>query len=298
MIYGHDSLVKDFKNLIDQKRLFHAYVFFGEPQVGKFLFAKNLANYIERGMFEEPKTILQENLIIDFSNASDTNEVGNKESVGINTIRNIEHFLYRTSATSPYRSVIVNDAEWLTNEAQNALLKILEEPPQKGVLILIARDRTTFLPTILSRVLPVYFKSLSDTQILDFLLKYGKIENDKAKQIASVSFGRIGRALNLIKGEKARLDIDKTIKQALAPRATKYQLEKAVEDILKIIDKNPLALEVFFEEIILRLRSKVVHTSTALSKINEEIKNIESLTVNKRLHIKNILWTTKSILSD
>jgi DNA polymerase III gamma/tau subunit len=125
MPYGYDEIVESFKKLADSRLLFNAYLFFGEPQVGKFLFAKSLANYVENKKFEEPSNPLLETLIIDFRDLKYGKEES-KESIGIDEIRELERFLYQTPINSYYRIAIIRDAEWLTDIAQNALLKILE----------------------------------------------------------------------------------------------------------------------------------------------------------------------------
>lgn len=295
MLFGYDNLVSDFKKIVDKRQLSHAYLFFGEPQVGKFLFAQSLANYIENQKFEKPLVILRETLIIDFSKKNEEKEAG-QESLGIEAVREVSRFLYQTSISAPYRVVIIRDAQWLTQEAQNALLKILEEPPLRGVIILTASDKTAFLSTVSSRVLAVFFKTLPDSAILDFLVKYGTIKPDNAKEIVSQSFGRIGRALEIIEGTKDRLAVEQIVNTAISAKDS-YSLEASIDSLLKLAEKNINTLYWFYETIIIYLRKKVVHNSSALLVINQEIQNLESISANKRIHIKNILWTTKSILS-
>jgi hypothetical protein len=297
MLYGYDDLKKDFKNLVDKRSLSHAYLFFGEPQTGKFLFAKCLANYIENGKFQEPSGIFNETLVIDFSQNFGAAEA-NKESVGIDAVRELERFLYQTAVLSPYRVVVIRDAEWLTDQAQNALLKILEEPPQKGVIIITARDKAVFLPTVASRMQGIYFKTLSDAQILDFLSKYGKISTVQAKTVARESFGRIGRVVEILNGRKSAKEMTALVKEATSSKtADKKAIEKVIDELLKLFEKFPGNITVFFETIVGTIRPLAKSYPRQCNAINQEIVWMESLTVNKRIHLKNILWTTKSILS-
>lgn len=297
MIYGYDNLVKDFKRLVDERRLSHAYLFFGEPQVGKFLFAKSLAHYIESKKFDDQGPYLKETLIVDFSN--DTGEPSqNKESVGIESVREVERFLYQTAVDSPYRVAIIRDAEWLTDQAQNALLKILEEPPKNGVIIATARDKAVFLPTVASRMQAIYFKTLPQERVLDFLTKYGKITSVKANTVSRESFGRIGRCIGLLEGQGSGKEMETLIRKLVSSRTLdKKLMEGGVDEILKIIDKNPHSLNVFFEEILKAIRPYAQKKPKECNSINQEIAWMESLTVGKRIHIKNILWTTMFILS-
>jgi DNA polymerase-3 subunit delta' len=297
MIFGYDSLVKDFKRLTDERRLSHAYLFFGEPQVGKFLFAKSLANYIEFKKFEDTGKNLNETLIVDFSRESES-DVSNKESIGIDAVRGIERFLYQTAVSAPYRIAIIRDAEWLTDQAQNALLKVLEEPPKNGLIIIIARDRALFLPTLASRLQGIYFKTLSESAVLDFLGKYGKISIVKGKTIARESYGRIGRCLDIINDQKNDEAMISLVQKLVSSKtADKKILEGAVDEILKLLEKNPKSLNSLFEKILEVIRPYVRNKSHECASINQEIAWMESLTVSKRIHLKNIVWTMMFILS-
>ena len=121
MLIGHDNLIKLFKKLANDEKLSHAYLFFGEPQVGKFLFALSLANFLERKKFLVEKNILEETLII----APDE-----KTTIGIDAAKSAINFLAKKPVFSKKRIVIIRDAENMTLHAQNAILKLIEEPPQ------------------------------------------------------------------------------------------------------------------------------------------------------------------------
>ena len=83
---GHQDKINLFKKLADDNKLSHAYLFFGDPEIGKFLLLIFLANYLEKSAFEKPTAILEELLVIS------PNEKG---IIGIDGVRNISHFLYQ-----------------------------------------------------------------------------------------------------------------------------------------------------------------------------------------------------------
>ncbi len=116
MLSGHDNLIKPFKRLVKEDKLSHSYIFFGESQVGKATFAKYLANFLEFGEFEEHKSILTESFII-----TPTAKEGDA-SIGIDAVRDIKQFLYSKPVCSERRIVIIDDADKLTSQAQNAIL--------------------------------------------------------------------------------------------------------------------------------------------------------------------------------
>jgi len=153
MITGCDELINNFKNLISSDTLSHAYLFFGgdkKTHEEKFIFSLSLANFLEKGIFEEPKQILNETLII---------SPDEKGIIGIDSIRALKYFLWQKPINSVKRMTIVKEAENLTSEAQNAALKIVEEPPEFGLIIFIARTAEDLFPTLASRMQKIYFSS-------------------------------------------------------------------------------------------------------------------------------------------
>lgn len=86
-----------------------------------------------------------------------------KTSIGIDEVRSLKHHIFQKPVSLPYKFIIFEQAHKLTPVAQNALLKILEEPPASAIIILEAESKHAFLPTILSRV--VVFKSTDNIQV-------------------------------------------------------------------------------------------------------------------------------------
>jgi len=153
MITGYDELTNNFKNLISSDTLSHAYLFFGgdkKTHEEKFVFSLSLANFLEKGIFEEPETILNETLII---------SPDEKGVIGIDSIRALKYFLWQKPVNSARRMAIIKEAENLTDEAQNAALKIVEEPPELSLIIFITRTAEDLFPTLASRTQKIYFSS-------------------------------------------------------------------------------------------------------------------------------------------
>lgn len=154
---GYEKLINDFKNLINNGRLSHAYLFFGGDERNrqeKFVFAQSLANFLENGIFEEPVKLLRETLIILLD---DSVQPEKKRTIGIDEIRFLKYFLWQKPTNSIRRVTIIKEAEILTPEAQHAALKIVEEPPESALIIFIANSEDSLFPTLNSRLQKIYF---------------------------------------------------------------------------------------------------------------------------------------------
>jgi len=137
---------KDFERLINKGRLAHGYIFFGDDIEGQHQFAASLTNYLETKSWEMPVRILTDALFIDAALNS-----------GIESARSIRGFLWQKPIASPKRSLVIKAAHELTGAAQNAILKIAEEPPEHALIILIVRDPEAMLTPLASRLQKVYW---------------------------------------------------------------------------------------------------------------------------------------------
>lgn len=164
----YDDLENNFKELIKNGRLSHSYLFFGVGEE-KSVFSRSLANFLEKGKFEEPKEFLSELLIIS------PNEKG---SIGIDKIKNIMYYLWQKPVASLRRVVIIENAQTLTAEAQNAALKIVEEPPERGFIIFLANSVEDLLPTLNSRLQKIYFSEIR-VNTGKKAHKYGHVSEDE-----------------------------------------------------------------------------------------------------------------------
>jgi len=150
---GYENLVNNFKNLINNGRLSHAYLFYGADQEEQFLFAQSLANFLEKKIFKPSDDLLSETLII----SPDEENV-----IGIDRVRSLKHFLWQKPANSIRRLAIIKEARNLTFQAQHAALKIVEEPPESALIIFIAKTIDDLFLTLSSRLQKIYFSSQSN----------------------------------------------------------------------------------------------------------------------------------------
>lgn len=149
----HFAQIKnDFKYLVEHKVLSHAYLFFGGNERDRdhlYSFALSLAHFLERNDFRAGGQPLVEVQVIEKRG----------ETIGIDAVRDMRYFLYQQPVFASRRTAIVRDAEALTPEAQNAILKIAEEPPAHALMLLIARNEENLYETLRSRLQRIYFRA-------------------------------------------------------------------------------------------------------------------------------------------
>ena len=132
-------------------------------------------------------------------------------SIGVDEIRRMRADLQIKPYSNARKIYIIPDAEKLTIQAQNALLKTLEEPPEYAVIILIANGLVSFLPTILSRCVVLQTRAVEEAQIARFLQREKDIPEDQAQILARFAGGNPGQALLLTEDQEFLELRDRTV---------------------------------------------------------------------------------------
>jgi len=194
-IIGHDLHRAQLANLVDKQSLNHAYLFWGPAHVGKRALALALANYLENKSWEDISDAegLPNKVLVDCSVLTP----GISQTIGIEAIRQAQEFLRQKPNRSAYRMVIVDNSEALTHEAQDAMLKIAENPPESTLIILMSQSLELLKPTLISRFQALYFGGVPTPLIVDWLIKDRGLSKESATKLAARSFNQPGRALNL-----------------------------------------------------------------------------------------------------
>ena len=208
---GQNHIYEHFKNAIAAGKLSHAYILHGERGMGKLNIAKEAAKAIqcENNAPEKPdktgeacgqcKSCHQ----AESDNQPDIKYVTPaKKTLGVDDIRiQINDDASIKPYGSPYKIYIIPKSDTMTVQAQNALLKTIEEPPSYAIFILLAANTDAFLPTILSRCVMLNARTVAEGEIVDELKsKYGVGDYD-AKVAASFAGGNIGKAEKLISSD-------------------------------------------------------------------------------------------------
>ncbi len=237
MLIGHKELLSDLKALADRGALPHGYIFFGPARVGKATSAKKLAHYLESGAEEGDGPVLGDLLLIEPKDGA----------IGIDPIREVRGFLSQRPNRSKYRTAIIDGADELTDEAQNALLKIAEEPPVSAFIVLVSQDPERLRPTLQSRFQKLYFAPAPAKEIENWLVKEKKIPAEKAKKAAEASCGAPGLAYAFLEDEKL---------QELVSQAKKFlgSAGPARKEFLKeLVAEETFSLYRFLEAVLIAL---------------------------------------------
>lgn len=207
-IIGNDEAKKYLMKSIEQKNILHSYLFIGTEGIGKSLIAKEFAKKIL--CFNKDENCSCKSCIsFDGGNHPDFFVINDSESdiIKVETIRNMTEKVYEKPIVSDKKVYIINDCDKMTIEAQNCLLKTLEEPPEFVVIILITSNENLMLNTIKSRCMMVKFHNISDEEILNYCrekLSY----TDVSKNLLRTFDGSIGRTIKIIEFKEKYKEID------------------------------------------------------------------------------------------
>lgn len=182
-IIGNDKLKKELIHSVEINKTSHSYLFIGTEGIGKKLIAEEFA-----------KMLLA---VKDTENSPDFSIIepdGN--SIKIEQIREFQKKVSEKPIISNKKVYIINDSDKMTVEAQNCLLKTLEEPPEFVTIILIGSNENSFLSTIKSRCMILHFEKISNEQIQKYLQDNHQTEIN-SKIMLEACQGSIGKALEI-----------------------------------------------------------------------------------------------------
>lgn len=198
-ILGNDKIKEALKNTIINKNASHSYMFIGVEGIGKKLiateFSKRLLCNNEKIDCNECKSCIE----FDSKNHPDFSILepdGNL--IKIDQIRNMQKKIQEKPIISKRKIYIIDDADKMTREAQNCLLKTLEEPPEYISIILIGNNESSFLPTIKSRCMIIHFEPIKSTEIKKYLqTEFGTDSINIQDDMLDIFQGSIGKAIKL-----------------------------------------------------------------------------------------------------
>lgn len=194
-IVGNDK-IKDFINkAIENKNILHSYLFIGIDGIGKSLFAKEFARKILCYNNEKEEDCIS-CIKLNSQNHPDFEEINSESGViKIEQIRKLQERILEKPIISKRKVYLIIDGDAMTKEAQNCLLKTLEEPPEYACIILTANNESKLLNTIKSRCMKVYFDKIAEKEIEGYLKN--KLNIELVEKLIQKSEGSIGKIIKL-----------------------------------------------------------------------------------------------------
>ena len=206
MIIGHKNIIDYF----DKAKKHHAYCFVGTAHVGKSTVARYISSKTLNTEFDK---LLTSPDFISVERGINEKTGKTRKDITVKQVRNIISQLSKSSFTlEGYKVGIIRDAHLLSPSGANALLKTLEEPAKKTIIILTTTDEKLLPETILSRCHSIYFNPVSNKDIYNHLVKLG-CEEGKAQKYTDYSLGLPGLAINWYNDEDNFVSHEKEIRR-------------------------------------------------------------------------------------
>src|SRR6201997_1570795 len=209
-LVGQAHVTETLKNAIRNNRVAHAYIFSGARGVGKTTAARILAKALNcaKGPTPEPCGVCDSCQEIAAGSSLDVIEIDAASNRGIDQIRELREMVRYAPAGSRNKVVILDEAHMLTTEASNALLKTLEEPPDRVIFVMATTEPENLEDTIRSRSQHFHFRALTFNEIADRLEEIAqkeelKIEPGAMAVIARMAEGSLRDALSLLEQARA-----------------------------------------------------------------------------------------------
>lgn len=234
-IIGQEQIKEHLRNALATGKVAHAYIINGEKSSGKEFIAKVFAMALqcEQGQMDPCQECRSCKQALS-GNHPDiiyvTHEKPNTISVD-DIRRQVNGDVAIKPYSAPRKVYLIGEAEKMTVQAQNALLKTLEEPPEYAVIILLTSNVNTLLPTIMSRCVMLHMKPVADELVKEYLCGQLQIPDYKAEVCAAFARGNIGRAKALASSE----DFENVKSEALS--LLKYIQDMELNEIIAAVKK-------------------------------------------------------------
>jgi DNA polymerase-3 subunit delta' len=212
-VIGQDRILSLLDYSLKTNTIAHAYLLVGPRHVGKRTLAFNLAQALncdgpelpcgqcrscQRILEGKHADVISISMNSKIESAVTSNSLEHKTEIGIKDMLELQRMANLPPYEGKYKVFIIDDAEYLSTEAANSLLKILEEPPQRIAWLLLASEEERLLPTIISRCQRLELKPVPSERVQEILISSYDVDADKAKLLTQLCHGRLGWALSAL----------------------------------------------------------------------------------------------------
>jgi DNA polymerase III subunit delta' len=288
-IKGHVPQLKLLENAMSGGKLAHAYIFSGPSQVGKRSIARKLAQFLLCQHDSACQDCVNCKTFSAGSNA-DYLEINADDAIKIDAIRDLTYKLALKPYAGKYKVAVINDAHNLTQEAANALLKVLEEPKDQTLMVLVTDNFHRLLPTISSRAQKLNFGPVDEQVFAEWLQANGYPQPDPAFA------GKPGHVLQMANAPEA---LEQDDENSLALR--KFLGGSMGEKLLlasELAERETLGLKNLMDHWLhhLRMRLKSEPTPEVAKKITGVLRAQKLLdqNVNSKLLLSELMLNTNS----
>ncbi len=284
-IIGHENVTHYLFECVKRDRIANAYLFYGSKSVGKIktalaFVAAALCKNRGCGECNICRRVLQlkhpDLVVVEASG----------KNIPVEVIREIRLMAYRKPIEGKYRFFIIRDAELMWEEAASTLLKVLEEPPDTAVFILVSVSPSSIMPTLMSRCEKIRFAPVAREKISSMLTAMG-LDPDRADLIARISGGLPGRAIRLfqepwhLERRENVLKVARALKHAdlatIIDMAEELygEIIAPVEEMAVLYRKKKQELSDMMDESALKRFSKLIDEEYSRERIKEETASVK-----------------------
>lgn len=297
-VYGQEEIVTVIRNAIVNNKISHAYLFSGPRGTGKTTIAKIIARLVNCDNLVDSKPCGKCYNCLHFNNSNDVVEIDAASNNGVDEIRELRDKINLVPSYAKYKVYIIDEVHMLTNQAFNALLKTLEEPPSHVIFILATTEPSKIPLTISSRCQKFRFSKISDDRIVDRLKEIAGFENinieeDALYEIARISDGGMRDSINMLDQLVSYCNSEITLDDVYAVNGSvSYDdlfvlLSSVISnnkvEIINFIDKidsDGKDINKFIQELLIFLKDVILYMNTGeLSNVN--VKNDYVIKVSK-----------------
>jgi len=289
-VLGHKNALKFLENSILNEKLANAYLFYGPKNIGKSLIVQKFikavfcldkqnkpcekcqnCDQISKGIYPDIYTI---------------KKLPDKKDIIIEQARELRNNLMQGAFLNSYKIGIIEEVEYCNTQSWNSLLKTLEEPQCKTIIILIANQIDKIPATIISRCQQIKLSLVPEDEIYNFLIAKN-LSRDESKEIAKFASGRIGLAKKITDTPNWLTERNEQLKVYLKLLDQKETVKNKNEIIEKIVKKENKAHEAI-SALSLLLRDLIFLKTAPNLIINLSLKN-DLISINENLSLKKLI---------